>query len=212
MKKIILACWLLGVPMAGQLVTANPGDPFFWDAGLEVDLDIYGVFRAEAPCVDAIPAPTTCPGFAQVATVPQAADPITWTDPDVLVFVKDYYYRVTARNTSGNESAFSNELNIRWLNPDAPAPPGSLRKTEQGARIWIDWGEPEPDQHVAVWRIYKSTQLAELGAHAGTVTETEFRDTNPGRRGPRWYNVTAVNDAGAESMPAGPVVYEGRRR
>jgi hypothetical protein len=63
---------------------------------------------------------------------------------------------------------------------------------------------------VAVWNVYKSTDSEELGAQAASVTLTEYSDVNPGRRGPRFYNVTAVNDQGAESMPAGPVVYEGK--
>ncbi len=197
-------------PSFGQVETAFPGDPFFWDANPETDVIDYGVFRGEAPCVDPTPTVGTCPGFAQVAVVPQGADPISWTEPATLTFVKDYYYRVTARNTSGNESGMSNELNVRWLNPDAPSIPGSLRKTEQGARIWIDWDEPEPEEHVAVWNVYKSTQEVELGAMLGMTGVSEFRDVNPGRRGPRFYNVTAVNDSGIESKPAGPVVYQGK--
>lgn len=212
MKKAILASifFCLAGCMFGQVETAFPGDPFFWDANPEPDMVDYGVFRAEAPCTDPTPTVGTCPGFVQVAVVVQGVDPITWTEPATLTFVKDYYYRVTARNTSGNESGMSNELNIRWLNPDAPSIPGSLRKTEQGARIWIDWDDPEPAEHVAVWNVYKSTQEQELGGHAATVTLSEWGDVNPGRRGPRYYSVTAVNDEGAESMAAGPVVYQGK--
>ncbi len=196
----------------GQVETGHPGDPFFWDRNTEADLIDYGVFRAEAPCTDATPTEQTCPGFAKVATVSQSSiDPITWTETETLVFVKDYYYRVNACNSSALCSGLSNELNIRWLNPNAPSIPGSLRKTEQGARIWIDWDDPPAEEHVAVWNVYKSTQEQELGGHAATVTLSEWDDVNPGRRGPRYYSVTAINDEGAESGAAGPIVYEGRQ-
>ncbi len=216
MKEVLRIYWfllflfLVGSVVHGQVQTANFGDPIYWDANTEPDVDEYGVFRSNTPCTDTTPSPVTCPNYAQVATVAQGVDPINWIEPGPIVFVQDYYYRVTARNTSGNESQFSNELNVRWLNPDAPSAPGDLRKLEQGARMWIDWDDPDPLEHVAVWNVYKSTQEEELGAMLAMVGETEYRDRNRGRRGPRYYNVTAVNDEGVESLPAGPVIYQGK--
>lgn len=218
MKKRLIGLMmghLLMISMAVQCAlgqeTATFGDPIYWDANTEADVNEYGVFRSDTPCTDATPAPATCTNFVEVATVPQGTDPISWIEPGPIVFMQDYYYRVTARNTSGLESGFSNELNLRWLNANAPGAPGNLRKEEQGARIWIDWDDPDPAEHVAVWRVYKSTQEEELGAMLAMTGETEYRDRNRGRRGPRYYNVTAVRDDGVESAPAGPVVYVGRQ-
>lgn len=203
---------LAGGSAFGQVFVATLGDPIYWDANTETDVVDYRVFRSDSPCIDPTPTPAICGNFIEVAVVGQGPDPINWIQTSPIVFVQDYFYRVTARNSSNRESLFSNELNVRWLNPDAPAPPGSLRGTEQGARLWIDWDDPDPKEHVAVWNVYKSTQEIELGALLGMTGVSEYRDVNPGRRGPRFYNVTAVNDSGIESKPAGPVVYDGRRR
>jgi hypothetical protein len=127
MKRLLLILFLVS-PALGQTVDHEFGLPIFWDANPESDVDEYGVFRSASDCTDPLPAPGTCPGFVEVATVPQAADPIQWTEPGPVVFVtQDFVYRVTARNTSGNESPFSDSLTIRWLNPDAPGAPGAPR-------------------------------------------------------------------------------------
>jgi len=131
MKKLILLLFLVS-PVMGQVEDHDFGLPMYWDANTESDMDEYGVFRGDADCTDPVPAPANCPGFVEVATVPQGPDPIQWTEPGPVVFVtQDYVYRVTARNTSGNESIFSDSLTIRWLNPDAPGKPGEPRTSTQ---------------------------------------------------------------------------------
>jgi len=127
---IIVLLLLIFVQVSGQTVDHELGLPLFWDANPEVDVAEYGVFRALADCTDPLPAPPNCPGFVEMATVPQGPDPIQWTEPGPVVFVtQDYVYRVTARNTSGLESVFSDSLTIRWLNPVAPGKPGAPRTT-----------------------------------------------------------------------------------
>lgn len=129
---IIVLLILLGVEAFGQTVDHTFGLPIYWDANTESDMVDYGVYRADADCTDPVPAPPNCPAFVEVATVAQGPDPIQWTEPGPIVFVtQDYVYRVTARNTSGNESIFSDSLTLRWLNPDAPGKPGGPRTTTQ---------------------------------------------------------------------------------
>ena len=131
MRRLILFL-LLTCPALGQTVDHDFGLPIFWDANPETDVNEYGVFRSASDCTDALPAPGTCPGFVEVATVPQGPDPIQWTEPGPVIFVtQDFVYRVTARNSSGNESPFSDSLTIRWLNPNAPGKPGSPRTQTQ---------------------------------------------------------------------------------
>lgn len=125
---IIILLIIFCVEAFGQTQDHTFGQPIYWDANTESDMVDYGVYRADADCTDPVPAPPNCPGFVEVATVAQAPDPIQWTEPGPVVFVtQDYVYRVTARNTSGNESIFSDSLTIRWLNPDAPGKPGGPR-------------------------------------------------------------------------------------
>jgi len=125
---VIILLIIFCVELFGQTQDHTFGQPIYWDANTESDMVDYGVYRADADCTDPVPAPPNCPGFAEVATVAQGPDPIQWTEPGPVVFVtQDYVYRVTARNTSGNESIFSDSLTIRWLNPDAPGKPGDPR-------------------------------------------------------------------------------------
>jgi len=128
----LLFLFLVGGIAHGQTVDNDFGLPIYWDANTESDMLDYGVYRADVDCTDPVPAPLNCPGFVEVASVVQGPDPIQWTEPGPVVFVtQDYVYRVTARNTSGNESIFSDSLTIRWLNPDAPGKPGGPRTTTQ---------------------------------------------------------------------------------
>jgi len=214
MKVLISLVFLaLLVPLnsLGQVSTPNLGDKIYWDARTEPDVDEYHMYRGTVPCTDATPTPLTCPGFIQVAVIPQAVDPMDWIEPGPVVFVQDYYYRLLSHNTSQLVSAFSNELNVRWFNPNAPGIPGGLRGTEQGANMFLDWDEPDPDEHIVAYNIWKSMDENKQGARIGTVSETRrYRDNNPGRNGPRYYRVTAVNDSDMESDPAGPVMYVGK--
>ncbi len=206
MRKLLL--FLLFVGTAYGQETVNFPAPIYWDANTEPDVLDYGVYRSDTPCTDPNPSPVTCQNFVQQAAVVQGTDPRQWTEPGPIIFVQDYYYRITARNTSGNESLFSNELNLRWLNPNAPGAPGDLRSQEQGANMWLDWDDNE---HVAVWRVYKSMAEDKQGALLAHTGVSDYKDTNPGRRGPRWYNVTAVDDDGNESPTTGPVIYVGKQ-
>lgn len=206
MRKLLLLLLFVGSAY-GQGQTINFPAPIYWDANTEPDVLDYGVYRSTTPCTDPNPSPVTCLNFSQQAAVVQGPDPRQWTEPGPITFVQDYYYRITARNTSGNESLFSNELNLRWLNPNAPGAPGDLRSLEQGANMRLDWDDNE---HVAVWKVYKSMDEAKQGALLAHTSVSEYKDTNPGRVGPRWYNITAVNDDGDESPATGPVIYVGK--
>lgn len=129
---IIILLIIFCVEAFGQTEDHDFGLPIYWDANTESDMQDYGVFRAETDCTDPVPAPTTCPGFVEVARVLQEPGPIQWIEPGPVVFVsQDYVYRVTARNTSMNESIFSDSLTIRWLNPNAPGKPGDPRTQTQ---------------------------------------------------------------------------------
>lgn len=210
MKNLLVLLALFLIPnLSAQVSTPDLGDSIYWDVNTEPDVDEYHMYRSTVPCVDSTPTPQTCAGFAQVAVIPQAVDPMSWIEPGPVVFVQDYYYRVLSHNTSNLVSAFSNELNVRWFNPNAPGIPGDLRGTEMGANMRLDWDEPALEEHVTVWNVYKSAQQGLVGNIIARTNVTEYRDINPGRDGPRYYNVTAVNSSSVESDPAGPIEYVG---
>jgi len=68
-----------------------------WNANSEPDIDYYNLYRS----------PTLGSGYSVIGTVPQSPDPVSFTDMTPLL---TGYYVVTAVNTSGLESSFSNEL------------------------------------------------------------------------------------------------------
>jgi len=69
----------------------------YWDANGEPNIDFYTVYRSQ----------TSGSGYSIIGTAPQSLDPVSFTDtsPD-----STGYYVLTAVNTSGLESGFSNEL------------------------------------------------------------------------------------------------------
>ena len=68
-----------------------------WNANSEPDIDYYNLYRS----------PTLGSGYSVIGTVPQGPDPVSFTD--LTPFLTGYYV-VTAVNTEGLESSFSNEL------------------------------------------------------------------------------------------------------
>lgn len=96
----------------GQCVeVVGPEVPLYWDANTEPNIDFYNVYRST----------TQGSGYVVISMSPQGADPISDTD---LTPLSTNYYVVTAVNTSGLESGFSNELCVTVAGPPEP-PPGS---------------------------------------------------------------------------------------
>ncbi len=68
-----------------------------WNANSEPDIDYYNLYRS----------PTLGSGYSVIGTVPQGLDPVSFTD---MTPPLTGYYVVTAVNTDGLESSYSNEL------------------------------------------------------------------------------------------------------
>ncbi len=92
-----LLCQFWGTSLAqcesleGSIVTLE------WNANSEPDIDYYNLYRS----------PTVGSGYSVIGTVAQGPDPVSFTDMTPLL---TGYYVVTAVNTDGLESGFSNEL------------------------------------------------------------------------------------------------------
>jgi hypothetical protein len=133
MRKILIL-FLFMAPALGQANPVTFPSPFFWDANTDGVTATYGVYSSGVSCVDPNPSPDNCVAFSQVDAVPHtpltvcSPDCITWTDPGAVVFGQSTFYRVTALNSSGGESAFSDELEVEWLEP-IPDVPGKPRTT-----------------------------------------------------------------------------------
>ncbi len=133
MRKMLIL-FLFMAPVLGQADQVTFPSPLFWDANTDGVTTTYGVYSSGVSCVDPNPSPANCVAFSQVDTVPHtpltvcSPDCITWTDPGAVVFGQSTFYRVTALNSSGGESAFSEELEVLWLEP-IPDVPGKPRTT-----------------------------------------------------------------------------------
>ena len=109
----------------------------YWDANSEPDIDHYNVYRS----------PTSGSGYSVIGTAAQSQNPISFTDPTPA---STGYYVVTAVNTSGSESGFSNELCVELNAPPPPPPPPPLplnnaptavddsASTPEGSAVTID--------------------------------------------------------------------------
>lgn len=84
-----------------------------WDANTETDLAGYRLYQKQDSAV---------PPFTKVQDIPKSAQTasVTGLDP-----THSYSFAVTAYNTAGMESAYSNVVTI----PAAPAIPGGLKWT-----------------------------------------------------------------------------------
>ena len=86
--------------------------PLYWDANSEPDIDHYNVYRS----------PTSGSGYSVIGTAAQSPDPVSFTD---LTPLSTGYYRVTAIDTNGLESGFSNELCVSMEVAPPPPPPNN---------------------------------------------------------------------------------------
>lgn len=134
MRKLFLLLFFISCPAFGQADQIQFPAPLFWDANTDGVTVEYGAYSSSTSCTDPNPSPANCVAFTKVATVSHTPltictpDCITWTDPGPVVFDQSTFYRVTALNSSGNESAFSDELELIWLEP-TPDVPGKPRTT-----------------------------------------------------------------------------------
>jgi len=186
--------------------------PLWWDSNTEPDVDRYFVYRSDTSCQDPSPEPSTCPSFVKISPAISQGPSLTtprFIDENVE-FGKAYTYTATAVNSSDLESAFSSQLGVQWANPNRPSPPGGFRGVEQGANLRLDWDDNPVAENVNLYNVHKSSSEDEWGQVIAMVTISEYRDMNPGRIGPKFLWVTAVNDQGSESIPSGPVIYRGK--
>lgn len=125
-----------------------------WASGREPDLASYRVYRAETA-----EAGRALRLMTRVATRNEPAAPAarpkeqTWTDTDVPA-LRPRYYRVTAVDTEGNESASSRLLRAQAFDQTPPDPPVWVAAAWDTAweAVELEWANAEADQRTLVLR------------------------------------------------------------
>ena len=79
-KSLRVSVFLLASGLAlGQGQDIDLGNPIYWDANTEPDMDTYGVYRPDTPCTDPTPTIFRCTSFYTVTSVPPRPGPGPWT-------------------------------------------------------------------------------------------------------------------------------------
>jgi fibronectin type 3 domain-containing protein len=158
-----------------------------WDANSESDLSEYRLYRGTSP------EPTT-----QVATI--AAGTESYTDTDVSNGTT-YYYRLTAVDTDGNESNFSNEVSATPEpgGGETPAAPTGLAATAGDGEVSLSW-DANSESDLSEYRLYRGTS-PEPTTQVATITEgnTTYDDPDVSNGTTYYYRLTAVDADGNES-------------
>lgn len=134
MKKIILTAFLI---LCSVSIATAWDVTFQWDANPESDIGGYKLYqgtKSGGPYQQVDCEPDNADNKdIRLDMLPDAANP-EWT----ILVPNDghYYWVVTAFDTSGNESDYSNEVNAR-LDATPPAPPTGLKALVQRLISWL---------------------------------------------------------------------------
>ncbi|HOK41829.1 MAG TPA: hypothetical protein PLD27_12425, partial [bacterium] len=117
-----------------------------------------------------------------------------------LLSGKRYYFVVTAVDRAGNESLFSNEVNVLITQDPPPAPPTGLIATASDSSIRLDWSA-NGEADLAGYNIYRTltsgTNYTKL--NSSLITTNYYIDTGLTNGTRYYYVVTAVDVQPLES-------------
>ena len=185
-------------PATPKGLTATPsqsGIALDWNNNTESDLAGYNVYRSDA-------AGGT---FTKLNSTPLASSQYDDTKAPASQYS---YYRVTAIDTSGNESAPITDSAERPAPDTAPGIPNGFKATASQSGISLAW-KANTETDLAGYNVYRS------GAPDGTfvklnnalLTGTTYNDTKAPAGKVSYYRLTAVDKAGNESGPATDSAY-----
>lgn len=123
---MIVALSFVASPRTVVIQTVGNTVTLAWDANSEPDLAGYKVYRGTVS--GTYGTPVTLP----LSALPNPSAP-QWTSPSLAN--GRYYFAVTAYNTAGLESGYSNEVSTTIATP--PAPPRNLRTIIQQLLAWL---------------------------------------------------------------------------
>ena len=153
-----------------------------WTANAEQDIKEYLIYRST----------NADKGFSSAGSAKETSFTAGKLDDGAT-----YYFRVTAKDTDGLESAQSDTVSI--ATKPLPTPPGSPSATLDQTGINLSWS-PSPTGDVVKYNVYKKGFFG--GSVLATVAETSFisKDVKPDSS--YGFYVTAVDSTGLESKPS----------
>jgi len=201
-----------GAPTAPPIVQLQAGDGevrLYWQASTEADLQGYFVYRSDRENL----------GFSRIATLD--ANTTSYVDTTVTNG-STYYYQVSAVNKAQRESARTPTPPLQAkpvpaetvVGPDIPPTfPVGLEVRAQYDRLILTW-QPNREPDLKEYRIYRAVNNPTVPTGAGVTPQatvpkqtTMYVDVDLGENPADsifYYRITAVNEAGLESIPSIP--------
>jgi fibronectin type 3 domain-containing protein len=175
-----------------------------WNDTNDADLYGYNVYRSE----------TSGSNYSKIGSLVTSSDYLD----DTVTSDEEYYYVVTAVDTSFNESGYSNEDSATPYDATPPAPPSALSATAGDGTVSLDWLDNSEDD-LDGYNLYRSTTSGSgyVKLNGPLLSNTFYTDSNVTNEITYYYVVTAVdvcsNESGYSSeVPAtpssvGPTIY-----
>lgn len=171
-----------------------------WQPNFERDVDIYRVYRKELPDGEA----------AAIADIPSIEENL-YIDEEVTSGI-EYEYKITAIDTSENESEPSTPVSILPKDSTPPSVPQDFAVTVSENAAMMTW-KKSPEADISGYRLLRSE--AETGnftaiKDAAMLPESDesYADDTVSQGKQYWYRIQAVDTSGNESTrsePQGPV-------
>ncbi|NOZ56474.1 MAG: hypothetical protein GXO73_06765, partial [Calditrichaeota bacterium] len=180
-------------PPKGVIALSDTGSVrLSWALSPELDVASYRVYRSLSPrdkpekISGDIPADE--PFFVD-QTVPKA---------------QTFFYRVSAVDSSGNESELSNAVSARVSDAEPPLPPASVKATAGPKGLRVQW-RPSPSKDVAGYHVFRGTDPNRLGRATYEPLPADAREFSEGPQYltpgmPLWVAVVAVDKSGNKSQ------------
>jgi len=163
-----------------------------WQDNSEGDMDHYNIYRSRTSGFT--PGSSSLVGSSQTSS---------FSDTDLLAETM-YYYKITAVDTSLNESSPSSQVSETTLTPD-PNPPGAPTGLSvisvDSFSVTLNWND-NPEADLSKYRVYRSTSSGFTpgsSTYAGDAFASNYTDTGLDPQTTYYYRVCAVDTSANES-------------
>ncbi len=183
-------------PSTPQNLQATSGDQqisLIWATNSEPDLSYYKIYRSQTQNFS----PSTNDSIAVVFK------PKTRYEDNEVINGQTYYYRITAVDTIGNESAFSGEVRATPHEKTAPSTPQNLQATPGKQQVTLTW-TINTETDLNYYKIYRSqtqnfTPTSNDSLAIIFKPDTSYTDTDVINGQTYYYRISAVDSSGNES-------------